>query len=239
MAALVVEGTVPVLLVCADNQVQSEIWLTNPTPGDIKVDSATLSVTFLTGTETGAIQLPADAAIPADSTRRFAVAMGLKPFVAPGSYGAQIDLGTSAGPQSIPATFVVLSRLAVGLAPSNSVFTGIAASTAVSGTVLVRNKGNVAVTVGAIPDAALFEVTAAPRVLGVDGSGAVSVEPAAGLAPLPGTVTFTNSTPTIPVGGWADVTYQFTTPAGLAPDLHVRVLPRIATERFAIDLLTV
>ena len=38
MAALVVEGTVPVLLLCVDNQVQSEIWLTNPTPGDIKVD---------------------------------------------------------------------------------------------------------------------------------------------------------------------------------------------------------
>ena len=87
--------------------------------------------------------------------------MGLKPFVAPGSYGAQIDLGTSTGPQSISATFVVLSRLAVGLAPSSSVFTGIAASTAVNGTVLVRNKGNVAVTVGAIPDAALFEVTVA------------------------------------------------------------------------------
>ena len=239
MAALVVEGTTPVLLLCVENQVQSEIWLTNPTPGDVKVDTATLSVTFSTGTESGAIQLPVDATIPADSTRRFAIGMGLKPFVAPGSYSAQIDLGTSTGPQSISATFVVLSRLAVGLAPSTSVFTGIAASTTVNGTVLVRNKGNVAVTVAAIPDAELFEVTVAPRVLGIAPGGSVSVEPAAGLASLPGTVTFTNATPTIPVGGWADVTYSFTTPAGLAPDLHVRVLPRIATERFAIDLLTV
>jgi len=53
-----------------------------------------------------------------------------------------------------------------------------------------------------------------------------------------GAATFTNTKPTVVPGGWASVDFKLTTPAALAANTQYRVLPRIATERFTIDLLT-
>jgi hypothetical protein len=233
-----VGGTTPVLLVAEGSSVEGEIWLANSSGVPVHVTAAQLSVTLATGVETGPIQMPADAAVPANASKRLLISMGMQPFTAPGSYAAKIDLTTSAGSQSIPATFFVAALLRLGLVAERQVFVGVKALAKVSGSVVVVNRGNVAVKVGPIAEEALFEVTTNARVLAVGAGGVVAVEPATGLTPVPGKVTFTNAKPVIPVGGCADVTFQLTVPAGVVANRHLRCLPRIATDRFTIDLLT-
>src|SRR3954454_13199778 len=104
MASLVVEGTTPVLLVGQGDRLQGEIWLTNPTGADVTLTSATLTVTMGGATETGPIVLPQDAFVPASSTRRLAIGLATQPSTPPGTFNGQIDLVTSAGNQTIPAT---------------------------------------------------------------------------------------------------------------------------------------
>jgi hypothetical protein len=101
----------------------------------------------------------------------------------------------------------------------------------------VRNRGNTPFTVNPIPNEDLVEVVVVPRVLEVGTTGAVTVEPAPGATPS-GSVTFTNPTPTINPGDWAQVDVQITAPASMTADRHFRVMPRIVTERFIVDLLT-
>jgi hypothetical protein len=233
-----VGGTTPVLLVGEGNSVEGEIWLANPTSAPIKVIEANLSVTLPSGTENGPVQLPPDAAVPANASKRLLINMGMQPFTPPGSYAATIALTTSAGAQSIPANFFVVPVFRVGIAADRHVFTGVKAGAKVKGNVVVLNKGNVPVKVGPMADEPLLEVTSAARVLAVGAGGVVVVQPATGLTPLAGKVTFTNDKPTIAVGGWADVKFQLTAPAGLGANLHLRLLPRIANERFTVDLLT-
>ena len=74
-------------------------------------------------------------------------------------------------------------------------------------------------------------------VLEIGTGGSVSVEPAPGPS-TGGTVTFTNNTPTIDPGDWAQVDFHLTTPATLAADRHFRIMPRIASERLVVELLT-
>ena len=242
MPPLDVGGATPILLVGEGDQIQGEVWLSNPTGGDIAVKSATLSATLPGGVETGTLQLPSDAAVMANGARRLVIGMGMQPLTPPGTYSASIDLSLTVGgtpaAQSIPATLVVLTAYQIVFAPNTLVFTGVVPGGTVTGSVVVVNRGNAAFTVGPIPDETIYEVIATPRLLGVGAGGLVGVEPATGLAALAGKVTFTNATPLINVGSWADVTFQLTTPGSLAANRHVRVLPRIATQRFAIDLLT-
>jgi hypothetical protein len=233
-----IPGGTPVLLVGEGDKATGEIWLTNASGTDVKVTKASLSVTLATGVETGEIKLPPDALVPARSTRRLLVNAGLLPFTAPGTYPASVDLETSAGPQSIAASFVVLSLFRLAILDQRQVFTGVAGGATVNGSVVVRNAGNVPIAVEPIADEPLLEVTPTDRLLVVDATGGVAVQPSIAATAIAGVATFANATPAIPVGGWADVTYSLTTPAVLPARAHIRVLPRIATERFAIDLLT-
>ena len=238
MPPLDVVGTTPVLIVGTREVVHGELWLSNPGAADVKLTGAAITVTMPTGAEAGPIPLPPDVVVPANGVRRMIVEMGMQPLTAPGTYPAVLDLTTSAGDQGIPASMVVTAVHAPVIVPDRLIFTGVAASAVVDGAVVVRNEGNVAITVGPIADEPLLEVRAHPRVLAVGTGGAMVVEPAVGLAPT-GTATFTNATPTIPPGGWAEVAISLTAPATLASNAHLRALPRIGTERFAVDLLTV
>ena len=101
---------------------------------------------------------------------------------------------------------------------------------------LVVNKGNTPIKVGPIPGETMLEVVSIPRVVEVSGA-TLSVQPAPGLAPG-GTVTFTNPTKTVAVGGWASIDVTLKMPATLPTNRHFRVLPRIATQRLVVDLLT-
>jgi hypothetical protein len=231
-------GTTPVLLLGDGQKVEGEVWFENSSANDVKIDHAVLSVTFSTGLVSAAIGIPPDAAIAAGATRRLLVSVGVPPFTPPASYPASIDLTTSVGGQTIPATFVVPTLLRVAVVADQQVFTGVQSTDVVSGSVVVRNIGNVPVDVGKIPDEQLLEVKATERVLAVNGSGTLIAEPAVGLLAVAGSATFVNPTPTIPVGSWTDLTYQMTVPAGLPTNAHLRVLPRILTERFPIDVLT-
>ena len=238
MPPLDVVGTTPVLIVGTGDVVRGELWLSNPGAADLKLTGATITVTLPTGAEAGPIPLPPDVVIPALGVRRMIVEMGMQPLTPPDTYPAVLDLVTSAGNQGIPASMVVTAVSAPVIVPDRVIFDGVAASDVVSGSVVVRNDGNVPITVGPMADEPLLEVRAHPRVLAVGTGGALVVEPAVGLAPT-GTATFTNDTPTIAPGGWAAVAFQLTAPATLATNAHLRALPRIGTERFAVDLLTV
>lgn len=236
MPPFTIEGTTPVLLFGERDQVLGEVWFTNPTGADIKVTGASVLVNFAVP-ETGVIHLSSDAVLAAGATKRLAIAMGVQPFTTPGTYSAALTLNTSAGDQVVPASVMIASTLVPQLAPTVLTFTGVKKSTTISGSVVVLNKGNTAIVVGPIPDETLLEMVTIARVLAVGGAGSVSVQPALGLVPG-GNITFTNTKPTIPPGGWANVDFKLTTPATLTADRHFRVLPRIATERFVVDLLT-
>ncbi len=237
MPPLDVLGTTPLLLIGEGDKLRGEVWVSNPSGGDIKVSDAILSVTFPTGVESGPIGLPADAVVPASSVRRLVINMGLQPLTAPAIYAGTLDLTTSAGNQSVAASVLVTTTVAPMLVPPGQVFTGVKASKTIPGSIVVVNKGNVDIVVGQIGDEPVLEMKTGPRVLAVGAGGAVVVEPALGLT-SGGAATFTNSTPTIVPGGWASVDFKITTPAALTANTQYRVLPRIATERFTIDLLT-
>lgn len=236
MAPLTVEGSTPVLLYGEQDRMHGEVWLTNPTGAAIGVSGGSVLVNF-TPPETGTIAFPAGAAVPAGATRRLALDMALQPAAAPGVYPATITLDTAAGSQTIPASAVVASVFLPVVAPDKLTFTGVTASTTVDGSVIVRNRGNTPVVVNAIPEETLVEIAILPQVLEVGAGGSVSVEPTPGPS-AGGTVTFTNDTPTIDPGDWAQVDFHLATPAALAADRHFRVLPRIANTRFTLDLLT-
>jgi hypothetical protein len=234
-----VAGTTPVLLRAEGERVQGEVWLVNNSEDAVVVKSAHLSVQLPSGPEEGLIQLPSDAAVPGNTSKRLLISTGMQPFIAPGTYDAAIRLiYPDDSEQSIPATFLIVTLFRLGIVADRQVFTGVKAGAKVKGKVVVLNTGNVPITVSSIPDEPLLEVTTAARVVALGNGGVAAVQPATGLKPLAGKVKFTNDKPEIPVGGWADVNFQLTTPAGLGSNLHVRVLPRIATERFTVDLLT-
>jgi hypothetical protein len=233
---LTVEGSTPILLYGEQDRMQGEVWLTNPTGAAIGVSGGSLLVNFAPP-ETGTISFPPGAAVPAGATRRLALDMALQPAAVPGVYPATITLDTAAGTQTIPATAVVASVFLPVLAPGKVTFTGVTPAATADGSVTVRNRGNTAFTVNTIPDETLVEVVIQPYVLEIGAGGSVTVDP----APAPsagGAVTFTNDTPTIAPGDWAQVNFHLTTPAALAADRHFRVLPRIASARFVVDLLT-
>ena len=236
MPPLTVEGSAPVLLFGEQDQMQGEVWLTNTTGADIGVSGGSVLVNF-PSPETGAISFPSGTAVPAGATRRLALKMAIRPDAPPGSYPATITLDTAAGSQAIPATAIVASVFLPVLGPSKLTFVGVTSAATLNGSVVVRNRGNVPVVVNTIPDEILVEVVIVPSVLTVGSNGSVTVEPAPATS-AGSAVTFTNDTPTIDPGDWAEVGFALTTPAGLAVDRHFRVLPRIASQRFVVDLLT-
>jgi hypothetical protein len=233
---LTVVGSTPVLLYGEQGQMAGEVWLSNLTGAAIGISGGSLVVNF-PAPETGTISFPPHAAVPAAATRRLSLALALQPFTLPGSYTATVTLDTVAGTQTIPATAVVASVFLPVLAPGKVTFTGVTPAATLDGSVIVRNRGNTPVVVDTIPGETLAEVAILPRVLKVGTGGAVSVAPAPGSL-TGGAVTFANNTPTISPGDWAQVDFHLTTPATLAAGRHFRILPRIANERFVVDLLT-
>jgi hypothetical protein len=231
-------GSVPALVLGALDQLRGEVWLSNPSDSEVKLSSATLTVTISGPAEQGKIQIPPDTVVAARASKRLSISFGIEPFTAPGSYTASIDLDTSAGPVSIPATLVIERVVAIGFTNRQHVFAGVTSASKIKGSLVVLNRGNVAFAVDAIPDEPLFEIVPMPRVVAVANDGEVTVSPAPAMTPVAGTLHFTNDTPTIAVGGWAEVGYEITTPAGLPTATHLRALPRIGTERFSVDLLT-
>jgi hypothetical protein len=233
---LTVESPVPILLFGERDQMQGEIWLSNSTPSDIGLNGGTVLVNFPTP-ESGTITLPSNSAVPANSIRRLGLNMSISPVTPPGVYTATVSLDTAVGPLSASATAIVAGALVPALGPAKFTFTGVTPSSTHTATIVVRNRGNTPFTVNPIPDETLAEVVVAPRTLEVGAAGAVTVEPAPAATPA-GSVTFTNPTPTINPGDWAQVDILITAPASMTADRHFRVIPRIVTERFIIDLLT-
>ena len=132
------------------------------------------------------------------------------------------------------------SNAQVAVLPEQPVFAGVVPGSTITTAAIIRNVGNVAVTVASVPDEPLFEVVAGQRLLGVDGGGIVHVQPATNLAPLAlDLLKFTlAATPTIAPADWAKVGIDIAVPAGLSTGQHLRALPRIVNDRFNIDLLT-
>lgn len=236
MPPLTVEGSTPILLYGQQDQMEGEVWLTNPSGAAIGITGGSVLVNFATP-ETGSISFPEGTKVPPGGTRRLGLNMGLQPVAAPGTYTAVITIDTVAGTLTIPATAIVASVFFPAVAPDKLTFTGVAAASTLDGSVVVRNRGNTPVVVTTIPAETLVEVVVLPEVLVVGAGGSVSVEPAPGPS-AGGTVTFTNTTPTIAPGDWSQVDFHLSTPAALAADRHFRVVPRIATARFVVDLLT-
>lgn len=235
MAVLAVEVPTPILIIGEGEQLAGEVWLTNASGADVTITGATLTVAFPTP-ESGPIALPDGVKLAPGVTRRLVVRSGIPPYTPPGTFTASIDVTTSAGPQTIPATVVITSVVNVAFSPSVLTFAGVLPSSTHIGRVQVLNRGNVAVDVGAIPDETLLEMVTIPRVVRVSGAS-VAVEPALGTTPG-GTVTFANPLSTVPPGGWTSVDVSVTLPAALTAGRHFRILPRIANQRFVIDLLT-
>jgi len=235
MPAFTVEVATPILIYGERDQIEGEVWLTNTSGADVKITSASLCVNF-PAPETAPIPMPDDAGVVAGATRRLTIRSGMPVFTTPGTYNADITLHTSIGDQVIAASVVIASTFLVQLAPAILTFTGVKKATTLSGTMLVLNKGNTPVDVGTIPDEKLLEMSTTPRILAISG-GTVFVEPALTMTPG-GTVKFTNPSSTVAPGAWASVEIKLKMPTTLAANRHFRVLPRIATQRFVVDVLT-
>lgn len=235
MAGLKVEVTEPILIFGELDRIEGEVWLTNTSGGEVTIDKATLKVNFPTP-ESGPIPLPDKVALPSLATKRLVIQSGMPAYTRGGTFSATIALETSAGNQVITATVVIADTFIVALAPTVLTFTGVKKSTTLTATVLVVNKGNTPITFGTIPSETMLEVVTIPRVIEVSGAS-LSVQPAPGLA-AGGTVTFTNPTTTVAPGAWASVVVKLKMPATLPLNRHFRVLPRIATQRLVVDLLT-
>jgi hypothetical protein len=234
-----VAGSPTLLLVGGGETAKGEVWLENRTGGEVTIKTAQLTVQVPTGPQTGPIPLPSDAALADNSFKRLSIGFGMEPFTAPGPYLAHVDLDTSIGLQTIPATLVVLANAQVAVLPEQPVFAGVVPGSTITTAAIVRNVGNVAVTVASVPDEPLFDVVAGQRLLGVGTGGIVQVQPATSLAPLAFDLKFTlATTPTIAPAEWARIGIDVLVPAGLSTGLHVRALPRIVNDRFNIDLLT-
>lgn len=235
MAALKVEVTEPILIFGELDHIEGEAWLTNDTGADVTISSATLTVNFPTP-ETGPIPLPDGTVLANRATKRLLIQSGIPTYAPGGTFAAQIDLTTSVGSQTIKATVVIADTFILALAPTILTFTGVKKSATLTGTVLVVNNGNTPIKVGAIPSETMLEVVTIPRLLEVSGA-TLSVQPAPGVA-AGGTVTFTNPTPTVAPRDWASLEVKIKMPATLPLNRHFRVLPRIATQRLVVDLLT-
>jgi hypothetical protein len=236
---LTVAGSPTVLLVGGGETAKGEVWLQNTTGAEVKIHSARLTVQTPTGNQTGPIPLPTEAPIADKSFKRLSIGFGIEPFTAPGEYVAHVDLDTSIGVQTIPASLVVLANAQVAVLPEQPVFAGVAPASTITTAVIVRNVGNVAVTVTSVADEPLFDVVAGQRMLGVGAGGIVQVQPATSLAPLALDLKFTlAATPTIAPAEWARIGIDVLVPAALGLGRHVRALPRIVNDRFNIDLLT-
>jgi hypothetical protein len=239
--ALDVVGGTPVLLTGAGETARGEVWLANTGAQAVTLTSATLTVDVPPAApESGSIPLPEDAVIAVGDFKRLSIQFGMPPFTPGGTYAAHIDVElVPGGVQVIPASFIVVSSPNVALAPHQPIFSGVTAGSTFSTTVIVRNVGNMAVTVGPIPDEPLFEVVADERVLQFGLGGSVEVRPDTAIAPTSEILAFvTTPVPAIPPGGWSELTFDVVVPATVGADLHLRALPRIVNERFTIDLLT-
>ncbi|MGH9181243.1 MAG: hypothetical protein ACRDY5_05960, partial [Acidimicrobiales bacterium] len=117
MPPLDILGTTPVLIVGQRDVTRGEMWLSNPGGTDIKLESATITVTLPGGPESGPIPLPPDAFVPANGVRRLVIEMGMQPLTAPGSHPASLALVTSAGNQVIPASMLIVAVVAPLLVP--------------------------------------------------------------------------------------------------------------------------
>jgi len=226
----------PILIFGTLSGAEGEVWLKNTSNATITISQADVTVTIGGDTETGAIKF-ADEPIGADSIKRLVIRFGLNAFISPATYIASVALTTSVGNQTIDARLVVAKTFVLELAETSTIFTGVVASTTYQGTVVAVNRGNAPVTVGQIPDATLLEMVSTPQVLTVAPGGAVTAAPGPGLTPG-GSATFTNTKPTIGPGDWAEIQFDLKTPAAVTANRYFRVLPRIATQRFVVDLLT-
>jgi hypothetical protein len=236
---LTVAGSPTLLLVGGGETAKGEVWLENTTGAEVKITNATLTVHVGGVDQHGPIPLPSDASLPDNSFKRLSIGFGMEPFTAPGPYVAHVDLETSIGNQTIPATLIVLANAQVAVLPEQPVFAGVVPGSTITTAAIVRNVGNVAVTVASMADEPLFEVVAGQRLLGVGTGGIVQVQPATSLAPLALDLKFTlGATPTIVPAGWERIAIDVLVPAGLGTGQHVRALPRIVNDRFNIDLLT-
>ncbi|HET8589844.1 MAG TPA: hypothetical protein VFM01_09440 [Nakamurella sp.] len=234
-APLTVDIAEPVLIYGERDRVAGEVWLTNNSGADITVNGASLTVDFPTP-ETGAIPLPNNTAIAVGASRRLAIQSGMPVFTPGGTYNASIDLETTAGPQSIAASVFIADTYLAEVVPTVMTFTGVTKSATLAGTVLVVNRGNTPIDVGAIPDETLLEMVTIPRVVEIS-AATLSVQPAPAMV-TGGTVTFSNPVTVVAPGTWRPVPVKLTMPATITANRHFRVLPRIATQRFVVDLLT-
>lgn len=236
MPPFTVQGTTPILVFGEGDQMQGEVWLSNPTVANIGITGGSLTVDFVPP-QTGAISFAAEAGIEAGGTQRLAIKASMQTVTPPGTYVASVALDTTVGTQIVPATLVVAGVFLPGLGPMSMTFSGVTPSSTFNGSVVVRNRGNTDIAVNPIPDETLVEVVTFPRVLEVGAGGTVTVEPAPSLT-AGGTATFTNNNPIVTPGNWAQVDFALHTPVVLDANRHFRVLPRIANLRFAVDLLT-
>jgi hypothetical protein len=235
-----VAGSGTALLLGGGSTVQGEIWLQNNSGAEVKIHGATLTVDVGGVSQQGPIPLPQDETIATQSFRRLAIGFGMEPFTAPGEYTASVELDFADGTsQTIPATLVVVANAQVAVLPEQTVFTDVVSPSTISTAAIVRNVGNVPLTVSSITDEPLLDIGASQRLLGVDGTGSVVVQPATDLTPLPETLSFTlGATPTIGPAEWNKIDIDIAVPIGLSAGRHLRALPRIVNDRFSIDLLT-
>jgi hypothetical protein len=233
--ALTVDIPEPVLVYAERDRFAGTVWLTNGTGADVTLQRATMHVQLPTP-ESADIPLPADTVMAPGATRQLTVQTAIPTFTAPGEFPGHIDLESTAGVQTITLTLVVVPVVEAAVGPEPLTLTGVQPGATVGARLVVVNRGNVPFTLGPVPPEDVFEVVVVPRVVEVDGA-TLRVAPAPSTASA-GQATFSDPGVVVEPGSWAAVTLDISLPQGLTADRHYRVLPRLATARAVVDLLT-
>ena len=236
-----VAGSPTVLLVGGGETAQGEVWLENNTGGDVKIEQARRSRSRSPPSSRPArYRCHPMRRSPTSRSSGCRSASGWSPSPHPGQYVAHVDLTTSIGIQTIPASLVVLAERAGGRPPGAagvqrgwcrrrrsrppSSFATSATSRSPSRRLPTNRSSKSSRASGCS--------ASAPA-----GSSRCSRRPTSLRSPLDLTFTLA-ATPTIGPAEWARIGIDILVPAGLGTGRHVRALPRIVNDRFNIDLLT-
>ena len=236
-----VAGTGTILLVGGGETARGEVWLENNTGGEVKIEQRDLTVTVSGVDQTGPHPAAADEVIADNSFRRLAIGVRDGAVHRTGRIrGARRSRHLDRDPDHSRVVGRPGERAGRRPLPSSRCSPRWSRPTTITTAVIVRNVGNVAVTIDAGRRRTAVRSrrgpTAARRRRGRCRPGATGVQPRRDRAHALRSRWPRHRRSRPPGGRRSGSTSRFRSALGTGG--HVRALPRIVNDRFSIDLVT-
>lgn len=223
----------PIVFTGEPTRLKADVWLHNEGKEDLLLEHATLISPALQRhaerQEVARISVPR--VIHARERRLLSVSFDIDSSIPPGSYDAEIRLEAAGGSKNFLAQVVVTQNYQLSVDPGQFVFAAGAARS-ISGELVVRNKGNIAVEVTPMGECQLKDPERPePCCSAVE-------EPKQKEEDEFSSLQITNDTVVVQPGTWMPVRFTVVLPDSLPANAHLRARPRVGNKRFNIDILT-